>query len=74
MAQADLIGALTEVLKADAEASALAGARVFGGELPGAEAASMPRAACVLRASGGVSLAAGSRMAHDTQRIDLVCF
>ena len=66
----DIITALVTFLKADSAVAALVGTRVFGNELPGAEASSMPRKAVVLSPSGGVSLAAGSFMRHDTQRID----
>ena len=66
----DIIGALVTFLKTSSDVTALVGDRVFGIELPGAEAASMPRKTVVLSPSGGVSLAAGSYMNHDTQRID----
>lgn len=67
---ADVVAALVAFLKADAGVAALAGSRVFGLELPAGEAASMPRHAVVLRASGGPSLTAGSYAEHATQRID----
>ena len=66
----DIISALVVMLKADGGITALVGTRVFGVELPGGEAASMPRKAVVLSPSGGVSLAAGSYINHDTQRVD----
>ncbi|MBB99190.1 MAG: DUF3168 domain-containing protein [Rhodobacteraceae bacterium] len=69
---ADPVRALRELLKANADVAALVGSRVFGGELPAAETKSMPRAAIVLRPSGGASLTAGSYARHDTQRIDLL--
>lgn len=71
---ADAIAALVEILKADAGIAALAAARVFGTELPAAEAASMPRAAVVIAPAGGTSLTAGSDAQHDTQRIDAMCY
>ncbi|MFQ5775862.1 MAG: DUF3168 domain-containing protein [Kiloniellaceae bacterium] len=71
---ADPIAAVVAFLKADAGVAALAGTRVFGLELPAAEAANMPRKAVVLRASGGPSLAAGTYLDHDSQRIDLVSY
>ncbi|ADZ70121.1 tail completion protein gp17 [Polymorphum gilvum] len=74
MADADLIGALVAALKADGDIAALAGTRVFGGELPADETAFMPRAAIVLALSGGPSLAAGSYLPHDTQRVDALSF
>lgn len=67
---ADVIAALVSFLKADAGVAALVGTRVFGLELPAAEAGSMPRKAVLLQASGGVSLTAGTFAEHDTQRID----
>ncbi len=70
----DIVAALVTVLKADGGVSALVGARVFGLELPGAEAANMPRKAVVLAPSGGASLAAGSYSEHDTQRIDAFAY
>lgn len=74
LAEADVINAVVELLKADADVAAVVGARVFGGELPAEETASMPRAAIVLQPSGGSLIAAGSFMAQDTQRIDVLCF
>lgn len=71
---ADLAGALVAFLKADAATAAIAGTRVFAGELPAEEAASMPRAGIVLAPSGGPSLTGGSYVEHDTQRIDLFAY
>jgi hypothetical protein len=71
---ADPIAALMALLKADAATAAIAGARVFGGELPEDEAAFMPREAIVVAMSGGVSMTAGSFVEHDTQRIDLFAY
>ena len=71
---ADRIDALIALLKADAGVAALAGARVFGGELPPGEAAAMPRHAIVLRPSGGASLTGGSYAEHDTGRVDLFAY
>ena len=70
----DIIGALVTFLKTDSDVTDLVGDRVFGIELPGSEATSMPRKAVVLSPSGGVSLAAGSYMNHDTQRVDAFSF
>jgi hypothetical protein len=50
---ADPIAGLVALLLADAGVAALAGVRVFGGELPKAEAQFMPRAALVVAPSGG---------------------
>lgn len=71
---ADLEGALVAFLKANPFVAAIAGGRVFGGELPVAETAAMPRHAVVVRASGGVSLTGESYLDHDTQRIDVFAF
>jgi hypothetical protein len=71
---ADLVAALQSVLLADAGIASATGGRVFGGELPEAEAEHMPRAAIVLRASGGSSLTSGSFVPHDTQSIDLLAY
>lgn len=54
MTTPNLIAALVSLLKADATVLALSGGRVFGGELPEAEAANMPRAAVVITPSGGL--------------------
>ncbi len=70
----DIIAALVAVLKADGAVAALVGTRVFGIELPASEAADMPRQAVVLSPSGGSSLAAGSFIEHDTQRVDAFCY
>lgn len=70
----DLIGAVVQLLGADADVAAIAGGRVFGGELPAAEAAHMPRGALVVKLSGGTSLTADSYVEADTQRIDLVAY
>ena len=73
MAEADIIGAIVDLLKADSNIAA-AGDLVFGGELPANETANMPRRAIIVQPSGGVSLAAGSFINHDTQRVDLFCY
>jgi len=67
---ADLVTALVALLKADAGVAALAGTRVFGGELPEDETRHMPRYAVVLTPSGGTSLTADTFVEHDTQRVD----
>ncbi|XHC12291.1 DUF3168 domain-containing protein [Labrenzia sp. ac12] len=74
MAEANVIGALVEALKADSIVAALTADRVFGGELPKDETRHMPRHAIVVAPSGGVSTAAGSYVEHDTQRVDLLAF
>ena len=71
---ADLIGAVVALLKADTATAAQVGVRVFGGELPPAETALMPRKAIVLTPSGGTSLTSGSFVEADTQRFDLFAY
>ncbi len=66
----DIISALRLVLLADETLNALVGARVFGVELPPAEAASMPRQCVVLKPSGGPAFQPGSYIEHAYQRID----
>ena len=68
---ADPIAGLVALLAADAGVAALAGARVFGGEIPPEETGSMPRTALVVAPSGGISLTGGSYVEHDTSRVDL---
>jgi len=70
----DLEAGLRAYLLDQASVTALVATRVFGGELPADETASMPRGAIVLKASGGVSLTGESELDHDTQRIDLFTF
>lgn len=71
MAEADIIETVVNALKADGNVAALAGDRVFGGELPQDETKHMPRSCIVVQPSGGPSLATGSYLDHDTQRLDL---
>ena len=74
MAEADIIGAIVAGLKASADVNGYTGGRVFGGELPDDETKAMPRAAIVVRPSGGASLTAGSFSDHDTQRLDVLAY
>lgn len=74
MSAADLEGGLVAFLKDDVATFAVTGGRIFGGELPPAEAASMPRPAIVLRASGGLQLLGDTYVEHDTQRVDVFAF
>lgn len=71
---ADPIRALVEWLKTDGDIAAASASRIFGGELPDEEAASMPRAAIVVSASGGASLTARTYVRHDTQRVDVLAY
>jgi hypothetical protein len=68
---ADLVAGLVALLLLDPGVQAQAAARVWGGEVPEAEAARMPRSALVVAPSGGISLTAGSFAEHDTARVDL---
>jgi len=74
VAEADIITAIVSALKADGNVAGLAADRVFGGELPDAETAHMPRNCIVVKPSGGVSIATGSFADHDTQRLDLFSY
>lgn len=69
----DPVAAVVAFLKADDAVAALTGSRVFGGELPGREAKSMPRAAVVLKPAGGGLLGTGSADFGD-QRLDVDCY
>lgn len=71
---ADLEAGLCAYLKTLGPVTTLVDTRVFGGELPPGETASMPRKAIVLKKSGGVSLTGESHVEHDTQRVDLFAF
>lgn len=70
---ADIVAALVAVLAADAGVAGLAAARVYGIELPAADAAAMPVKAVVLRPSGGVSPVAGY-VEHTAQRVDAYAY
>ncbi len=71
---ADIIDALITFLKADTPLAALVGTRVFGIELPIAEAALMPRTAVLLQPSGGSTLVEGSYVEHTAQRFDVFSY
>lgn len=71
---ADLEGALVAYLKTIPAVALLTGSRIFGGELPGGETASMPRECIVIKASGGASQTGGSYLETDTQRVDVFAF
>lgn len=71
---ADIVTAIVDLLKADAEVSALADDRIYGDELPQAAVAMMPANALVIRASGGASFQPGGEVGAEAQRIDLVAF
>lgn len=71
---ADIIGAVVALLRADANVAGMTGARVYGGELPKGDAKHPPVASVVVQPSGGVSIASGSTVEHDTQRFDLFAY
>jgi hypothetical protein len=72
----DPIKAIIDILKANAAVTTLVGTRVFGLELPRPEAASMPRKAIVIQASGGGVFRVGSSdyIKHSDQRIDIFSY
>lgn len=71
---ADIITALVALLGDDAQVTTLAGAHVYGDELPEAIIAAMPRQALVLKASGGVAFQPGASLDLETQRLDLFAY
>ena len=71
MSEPDMIGALVALLKADTGVAALVDVRVFGLELPAAQASDMPRKGVILRPSGGVS-ALGGYVEATAERVDAV--
>ena len=70
----DIITAIVDVLRAETAIAELCGTRVYGDEMPQAEALAMPRAAIVVRSSGGVPYQPGSSLNAQAQRIDLVAY
>ncbi len=74
MAEADIIGALVALLKADAAVAVLAGDDVYGTEMPQEAVKRMPGKMLVVTPSGGVSLMSGSDVAADTQRFDVFAY
>lgn len=70
----DIITAIVDVLRAETAIAELCADRVYGDELPQAEALAMPRPAIVVRASGGVAFQPGSGLNAQAQRVDLVAY
>ena len=70
----DIITAIVDVLKAEADIAALSGARVYGDELPAAIVKSMPMGALVIRPSGGAPFQPRGKVNAEAQRFDLVCY
>lgn len=73
-AVADPVGAVVALLLGDADVAALVATRGFGGELPASETDDMPRAAFVVKASGGVAINGQGFAEYDSQRVDLYAF
>lgn len=71
MSEPDMIGALVALLKADAGVAALVGARVFGLELPQAQASDMPRKGVIVRLSGG-GASQGGYLELAAERVDAI--
>jgi len=74
MATPDFIAALVSYLKADTDVYTATGGRVYGGELPDAEAINQPRGAIVLRATGGGFFSGRSFMELNDPRVDIMCY
>ncbi|MDF1778736.1 MAG: DUF3168 domain-containing protein [Rhizobiaceae bacterium] len=71
MSTPDMIGALVALLKADSDVAALVSTRVFGLELPEAQAANMPRQGVIVRPSGGAG-GFGGYVEATAERIDAI--
>ncbi|MEO1490364.1 MAG: DUF3168 domain-containing protein [Pseudomonadota bacterium] len=65
------ITALRAFLLADPPCNAITDGRIFGGRLPAAESAAMPRRAIVVTKAGGTDLFAGGYVEHATARVDV---
>lgn len=74
MAEADIIGALVALLKADAAIAVLAGVDVYGIEMPQEAVKRMPKGMLVVSPSGGASMMSGSDVNADTQRFDVFAY
>lgn len=74
MADADIIAAVVALLKADAGVSALAGADVYGVEMPADAVKRMPINAIVVQPSGGAPMTEESDAELDAQRIDIMAY
>jgi len=74
MADADIIAAVVAQLKADAGVSALAGADVYGVEMPADTVKRMPINAIVVQPSGGAPMTEESELELDAQRIDIMAY
>lgn len=74
MADADIIAAIVALLKADAGVSALAGADVYGVEMPADAVKRMPIDGIVVQPSGGAPMTEESDAQLDAQRIDIIAY
>lgn len=74
MAEADIIGAIVAILKADSDVAALIGDNAHGGELPKELIKTTPVQSLLVQPSGGVSVATGTFSESDSQRFDLYCY
>lgn len=72
--EADIIGAMVALLKADTAVAAIAGGDIFAPEMPADAVKRMPLNAIVVQPSGGVPLTAGSDASLDSQRFDIIAF
>jgi hypothetical protein len=72
MTIADPISDIRTLLLADTAVAGLVDTRVFGGELPEAESAQMPRAAVVVSPAGGPGRPKFMKIRHT--RVDTICY
>lgn len=71
----DVVAAIVQLLRQDAEVTALAGQRVYGVRLPASESQHMPRGAVVVsRGGGGIGLGNRSYVQIENSRIDVRCY
>lgn len=70
----DAIAGLRAFLLADPDVAALVSGRVFGGELAGAEAASMPRKAIVVARAGGPGAIGKGYQRYGDIGVELRCY
>jgi hypothetical protein len=69
----DVIEAVVAYLKSDAGVAALVGTRVYGGELPRSQAATMPQGTVVVSPAGGGLLGLSGNDYGDS-RVDIDCY
>lgn len=72
---ANHIKGLVAFLRADVGVAAFAGSRVFGPDgVPTAQNASMPQAAIVVSAAGGMGAIGNAYQRYSDKRVDVACF